>query len=60
MNNNMSINELQKNLELHKIKIYEQKIIIEQLKNKLYQEEEYKKFYISKLEENKKFYISKL
>ena len=49
MDKNMTLAEFDKNLELYKIKIYEQKVLIDQLKNKLYEEEQIKKYYINKV-----------
>jgi hypothetical protein len=53
MNNDKQPYESPKNfdkiIDLYKIKIYEQKIIIDQLKNRLYNEETIKKWYIQEL-----------
>jgi hypothetical protein len=49
MNNDKQINDLNKIIDSYKIKIYEQKIMIDQLKNKLYYEEMIKKSYLHDL-----------
>ena len=41
--------DFHKILKLHKIKIYEQQILIGQLKNKLFEEEQINNYYIKKI-----------
>ena len=45
----MTLSEINKVIELYKIQIYQQKILIEQLKNKLYYEEQIRNYYIKKI-----------
>ena len=48
-NDKVTSEDFHKILKLHKIKIYEQQILIGQLKNKLFEEEQINNYYIKKI-----------